>query len=325
MTDQTSTTNIKIDGIDRLIEMATSLFEAQRATQKKDQTWSSLKRAFFAFIFISMLVFYVFFYATMFGVNAGPTTDSVALIPIYGEISTDSEASSANIAPLIKQACEASHVKLIALDISSPGGSPNEAERIVQAMETCRLEHKKKIYAVIGDMGASAAYMIAMHSDRIVAGKYSVVGSIGAVMRYVDASAAATKYGLNERVFRSGPLKGGPSMLSGSNVAMDQVNQEMVEKLGHEFLMELYSARKGKVTAKPEDLFTGRIWTANETLQLGLIDQISTIEGLSATQWKGLKLHRYAIKQSFVKGFGFHALMKEQLQKITNSGAPVLE
>lgn len=325
MTDQPNTSSVKIEGIDDLIKMATSLLEAHRATQKKDQTWKSLKRALFAFIFLTMLGFYVFFYARMFGVNAGPTTESVAVIPIYGQISTDSEASSANIAPLIKQACEARHVKLIALDINSPGGSPNEAERIVQAMQTCRAEHKKKIYAVIGDMGASAAYMIAMHSDRIVAGKYSVVGSIGAVMRYVDASAAATKYGLNERVFRSGRLKGGPSMLSGSSDEMDKVNQEMVEKLGREFVDELYAARKGKVTAKPEELFTGRIWTANETVQLGLVDQINTIEGLTASDWKDLKLHRYAIKQEFVKGFGFKTLLKDQLEQVTNSGTPVLE
>lgn len=298
-------------------------FRAKEERERKDAKWVAIKRTFWAVVAIGTVLLYLLFYANMFGVDVNASGGSVAVVPIHGQIMTDSETSAETVVPLIQKACDNDDIKQIVLDINSPGGAPNESERIVSAIESCRHDKHKKFTALIDGLGASAAYMISVHADRIVAGRYSIVGSVGAIMRYVDASAAVTRLGLRERIYRSGILKGGPSPMSGSDEAMDKVNQDMVVRLGEDFLSEVYTQRKGKLKAPRDEIFTGRIWTAPDALKLGLIDQIATLETLEATDFKDLKLHDYKPKTPFARGFGFSALLRESLRDaLTSSEAP---
>lgn len=281
--------------------------QAREERERKDAIWTGIKRAFIGVCAGGFVFFYVLFYANAFGYDSGPSADAVALIPIAGAISTESDASADAVIPLIEKACKAEPVKHLILHINSPGGAPNESERIVEAIEACRAESGKKVIALIDGVGASAAYMIAVHADEVVAGRYSLVGSVGAIMRYVNASEAADKIGLKERIFRSGVLKGGPGYLSHTDEAMDNVNQEMVSVLGRDFLNEVYEQREGRLKAPKEEVFTGRVWTAPEAEKMGLIDRVATLEAIMRTDFEGLKLHRYATKTPFAKGFGMEA------------------
>lgn len=292
--------------------------KAREERERKDIRWATVKRSFFALVALSALLFYLVFYAQLLGIDSSPSARSVALIPIHGQISSESDASAEAIVPLIDRACESEAVEHIVLDINSPGGAPNESERIVAAIEGCRKEKGKKFTALIDGLGASAAYMIAIHADQVIAGRYSIVGSVGAIMRYVDASAAATKLGLREHVYRSGILKGGPSPMSGSDDAMDKVNQEMVVRLGQDFLSEVYEQRRGKLKAPRDDVFTGRIWTAPDALQMGLIDCIATLEELQRTDFKDLRVHQFKPKTPFAKGLGFQALFDRSVRDSFN-------
>ena len=64
--------------------------------------------------------------------------------------------------------------------------APVEAERISTAINGLKAKHRKEVVAVINNLGASAAYMVALNADRIIAAKYSFVGSIGAIMAHRD-------------------------------------------------------------------------------------------------------------------------------------------
>ena len=57
------------------------------------------------------------------------------------------------------------NVKGVVLHIDSPGGAPVEAERISTAITTLKAKHKKEVVAIINNIGASAAYMIALNAD----------------------------------------------------------------------------------------------------------------------------------------------------------------
>lgn len=146
---------------------------------------------------------------------------------------------------LIEQACRAERVTELVLLIDSPGGSPTDADRIVSALKPCKAA-KRPVLSVIGSMGASAAYMVAMHTDQIYASRYSMVGSIGAVSRHVDASGLAQRVGLIEQVYRSGQMKGGPSMLSGASPEDAALMSSLVEQVAGEFFEQLQVARGPK-------------------------------------------------------------------------------
>ena len=303
-----------------------SYFKAREAREQKAQTWKSLSRGVFAVILISFFAFWLIFYGRMFGVNINPARADVAIIPVSGPIASRGDASAEVVVPMIESACSSMSVATVVLEINSPGGSPSEAERIVDAIEACRAEHGKQIVALIDQLGASAGYMIAIRADRIIAGRYTLVGSIGAIMRYIDASEAASRLGLREQIFKSGTLKGGPTNLSGGDEALDAVNQEMVVELGRTFLEDVFEHREESLNVDREYLFSGRIWAGEEALKIGLIDEIGTFESLSAGEWKELRVQRYKAKSGVARGMGFSAAVADWLTiQMQNLSAPRLE
>lgn len=309
--DQSTTPNASQSDLARVADAIVAYVRGREEREAKANTWKSLSRGVLGLVVISFLVFYVFFYGRMFGVNLNASRAAIAVIPVHGPIAASGDASAEVVVPMIQKACASRSVQTLVIEINSPGGSPSESERIIDSIKACQAEHKKPVIALIDQIGASAGYMIAVNTDRIVAGRYTIVGSIGAIMRYIDASEAATKLGLHEEIFKSGPLKGGPTNLSGGDEALDAVNQEMVEKLGRTFLEDVYQHRNGRLTVDKEELFSGRIWTAEESLKLGLIDEIGTLESLSAGEWKDLRVQRYVVKSGVARSMGFSTRFKD--------------
>lgn len=301
--------------LDEVLSEAMRWLKHRHQMDRKEVVWANVRKASWMvfFVFLALLQFW-FLFRTL-GAQPLPSDATVAVIPIDGPIAAAGNASADKVVPMIEKACEKDGIGHIVLRINSPGGSPNESERVVSAVEACRAEHKKKFTMLIDGVGASAAYMIAVHGDRIVAGRYSLVGSVGAIMRYVDAHSLANRFGLNERVFRSGTLKGGPSMLSGSDEQMDGVNQELVSTLGQDFLSEVVSQRKGKLKLTSPELFTGRIWTGPQALELGLVDKVATFEELKFAEFKDSKVIVMKPKSPIGESFGAKAFFKGMIRE----------
>ena len=150
--------------------------------ERRKGYWNTAKFLALGLVFLFAIVVNLHNFRRLWGLNADPARDSVALITISGGIGDMGKASATSVIPLIEQACRAERVTEVVLLIDSPGGSPTDADRIVSALKICKAA-KRPVVSVIGSMGASAAYMVAMHSDRIYASRYSLVGSIGAITR----------------------------------------------------------------------------------------------------------------------------------------------
>lgn len=301
-------------------------FQLRHQLDRRELVWSNIRRAMWVVFMVFLGLIQVWFLVRMFIGPAMPADTAVAVIPLSGPIAADSDASAGKVVPMIEKACANDRISNIVIEIDSPGGAPNESERIVRAIETCKQINKKRFTTIIGSTGASAAYMVAIHGDKLVSGRYSVVGSIGAIMRYVDASEAVRKFGLSERVFKSGTLKGGPSMWSGSDAATDNLNQEMVSVLGRDFLSEVVQQRGAKLKASPEVLSSGRIWTGPQAKELGLIDGIATLEDLKATDFKDMKVSYIRPKSPLAQGFGLTSMLREAITSaVADLREPVLQ
>jgi len=265
-----------------------------------------VKSTCLALLFLSVVLINLNNFRRMWGMNADPTRDAVALIGIDGAIGPGGKSNASAVVPLIEQACKASRVKEVALMIDSPGGSPTDADRIASALTFCR-ENGKPVVSIIGSMGASAAYMVAMHTDVVYASRYSLVGSIGAITRYVDASGLAERMGLTEQVFKSGHLKGGPSNLSVTSEADAALMKELVGQIADGFYEQLQLTRGKKLQGERDLLMSGRMWTAHEAKQLGLIDEIAVLEDLKRTRFKDMRITTYRQKASFMSDIGLAA------------------
>jgi protease IV len=216
----------------------------------------------------------------------------VGVVRIAGPIASEEAASADKVIPALEKAFSNGNVKGIVISIDSPGGAPVEAERISTAIEELKVKHPKPVVAVINNLGASAGYMIAVHADKIVAGKYSIVGSIGAIMDQLNYEGVLRKLDVKHRVFASGPMKNFLNPFSPPNPAVDEKAQDLVNHLAKSFEVEVRKKR-GSRLKDGFDIATGEVWTGEQALQLGLVDQVGTIEGYVRSSLDGLALHDF--------------------------------
>lgn len=256
-----------------------------------------LRAALYVFMFTAPAFMYAAFYAWSAGMRFGPSTEVVGLVRLDGEMVDGSLASASQVIPALRKAFESSRVKAVVLSIDSPGGAPLEAERIYTAIETLRKQHPKPVVAVINNLGASAAYMVALHADRIYAGKYSLVGSIGAVLSGWDAHQALGRLGIAQRVYASGELKAMMNPYVAMTPEGERKARELVSEIGLAFKADLELQRKGKL-APGVDFASGGVWGGVEAHRLGLVDEVSTIDLLVATAWPGLAVHDFGPRPS---------------------------
>lgn len=306
--------------IEQISDSLTNLADTHALAKRSESNWKTLTRYFLATFVIAAASMYVIFYANFLGFQTDPRREAAAFIPVSGPIAPGAEASAEKVVPLIERACNARHVSVVVLEISSGGGAPSEAERIISAITSCKqktADHEpKKIYAILDGVGASAAYMIAMNADRIYAGRFTMVGSIGAIIRYNDLSGFINKHGVYERTFKTAKLKGGMSMFSGTTPEEAAATQAVVDDMGQLFLQDVLASRKGKLKIETAELYSGKVWTSVQALKYGLIDGIATREDLLRTEFKDLKTHDYRLKSNFVQGLGLKDTVKQAVLEL---------
>lgn len=226
--------------------------------------------------------------ADLIDLSMNSLREKVGVIRIEGPISADGLASAAKILPAVERAFEDGSVKTVALHIDSPGGAPGEAERIYRGLDKLRLKHGKPVVAVINNLGTSAAYLIALHADRIVAGQYSMVGSIGAKLTAWDLHRAAANLDVTSRTFASGPLKNMLDPFEPPSAEATHKAQALVDEIAAIFVREVKTRRGAKLPAGA-NYASGEVWTGEQAKALGLIDDIGTLD----TAFADLPLRQY--------------------------------
>ena len=114
---------------------------------------------------------------------------------------------------------------------------------------------------------ASAAYWIGSATGNVISSRSASVGSIGVVMQWPDVSKAMEDKGIKIKVFSSGAYKGMTPEVELTD-SQESYLQERVMKLADEF----YSHVMGQRAGAQESAFDGRVFTALEAEELGLID-----------------------------------------------------
>jgi len=110
---------------------------------------------------------------------------------------------------LIDKVAKSDAVRGVVIDIDSPGGASVGGEAVYEAVR--RLSAKKPTVAYIGSLGASAAYMIALGADRIVARRTALTASIGVIAQWPDVSRLLDTIGVKMEEVKSAPLKAEPN------------------------------------------------------------------------------------------------------------------
>lgn len=253
--------------------------------RNSERNWRNFKRIVVSGSFVVLFGIYVGFYMTNMGYKIVPNSDIVGVIRVTGAIEEGAPTASADaVIPVMAKAFSKPNVKAIVVAIDSPGGRPGESERIYNYMDAKKKETGKPVHCVIGNTGASAAYMIAAHCDKIYAGKYSIVGSIGAILQGWDFHKVVERFEVQRKVYASGTLKGMLDPWSTPTAEADAKAQDMVNTMGQRFAKEVRDLRGDKLS-KSVNLFTGEVWTGEQAKALGLVDEVNTLDTVVKENW----------------------------------------
>lgn len=201
-----------------------------------------------------------------FGLPGGATNGMIARITVDGTITTNAERQKV-FADLLSD----ERVKAVIVSINSPGGTTAGGEELYEALRLISAE--KPTVSVINELGASAAYMTAIGTDRIFARRLSIVGSIGVLYQHVNAGKLLDTIGIDLDKVASGPLKAEPDFnepLEGAPRA------SLAELVGDSFawFVDIVAERRDMARPAALALADGRIVTGRVGVENGLIDAL---------------------------------------------------
>lgn len=203
-------------------------------------------------------------------------TTNIAIIPIYGSIDFSSSYSSTHpdvIKNLINKANADKSINVIVLDINSPGGTAVAADEMSYAVKNS----KKPVVAWIGDLGASAAYLVASNADKIVASRNSLVGNIGAVMEFEDNSEQYKKKGTKKYVIKGGKYKDMMSDYRNMTHNESKMIQRIVDE-DYDGFIEDIAKNRNLTKDYVKTIAEGKIYNGNQALKVKLIDYVGLKE-----------------------------------------------
>lgn len=190
----------------------------------------------------------------------------IARISISGVITDDRKQRE-----LLQKAAESDQVKAVILSINSPGGTTTGGEALFQVIR--ETAEKKPVVAVFGTIATSAAYLVGVATDHIVARGNSITGSIGVILQWAEVTALLKNLGIKVEEVKSGHLKAVPSPFEPLDEETRALTQEMVEE-SERWFRTLVADRRNIDPETVPGLVAGRVYSGRQALDYKLIDEI---------------------------------------------------
>lgn len=238
--------------------------------QRRARRWG----IFFKFLFFGyFLLLLGVLYVDALDVETAKGKDHTALVEVEGLIaSADMGIDADRVIKGLKAAYKDKNTKGIILRINSPGGSPVQSADINAEIGRLKEKHPDiPVYAVVSDVAASGGYYIAVAADAIYANPSSIVGSIGVRMDQFGFVDAMDKLGIERRLLTAGDHKGALDPFLPVAEGDREHVQRILDQIHSQFIDAVKAGRGDRLVETP-DLYSGRFWTGEEGMALGLVD-----------------------------------------------------
>jgi len=183
----------------------------------------------------------------------------------------------------VTEAC-ASSARTVVLSFDSPGGVVAGCFEAAQIIRSRCAAAGKELVSYVEGRACSAAYALACAARRIVAPASAIVGSIGIIEPRIDMTRADQAMGVSFAFVTSGARKadGNPHVAFSAEELRDK--QRVINALAGVFFGVVAEARSLSVPAIAG--LEAREFTASAAQQLGLVDDVQTLDELLATASK---------------------------------------
>jgi len=222
--------------------------------------------------------------------------NSVAIIPVQG-VMLDSDTARLSI--LLKIAEQNPAINSVLLVVNSPGGMVSQIDLVSDQIR----DYSKPVISFVMDLNASAAIWLTSGSKRIiVSSKLNRIGSVGVMTSFTDIWTALKKFGIDHREIyatkstRKNFLK---RNLQNSELTTEEQEKPLIDDL--DFVNDFFHATVSKNRNIPleSEVFSGDMYYAEKGIELGLADEINTIDyALTLAHKLGLenKINQFSTK-----------------------------
>lgn len=204
------------------------------------------------------------------------TGRSVAVIHVEGVIQRLNETYNQEwLLSTIQELAQNHNNQGILLYIDSPGGTVYESDEAYLELLRYKETSGKPVWAYLGPLAASGGYYIACAADHIIANRNCLAGSIGVIAgQSVDFSRFLDKHGITVNTFHAGRNKDMLGISTPVTPEQAAIMQSIADECYNQFV-EIVAESRGMTMAQATDLADGRIYTAWQSLDNGLIDEVA--------------------------------------------------
>ena len=209
--------------------------------------------------------------------------DHVALVEVRGGISSGRtrrnpmgrQAGSDTVSAQLRAAHDNDRAHAVVLRVESPGGSTVASEVIWREVWRLR-ESGKPVVVSMADVAASGGYYIACPADVIVALPATLTGSIGVLGGKLVVDGLLERMGVNTG-----------SVQRGARALMYSLRREFsederarfaatIDAIYNDFVAKVAAGRRRPIP-EIEAVARGRVWTGQDALEAGLVDELGGI------------------------------------------------
>jgi protease-4 len=224
--------------------------------------------------------------------------ENVAVIIASGEIRNGTQPPGTiggdSIARLLRKARNDDSVKAVVLRVDSPGGSTFASEIIRNEVDEIRAAGKPVVVSM-SSLAASGGYWISMTADRIYATPYTITGSIGVLGMFPTFQRSLETLGITTdgvgTTLWAGEFRGDREMSEDAKALF----QLVINKTYDKFISNV-ATHRGIDKDEVDGIAQGQVWTGNEALDNGLIDEIGNIDEAIAAAAELADLDEYGEK-----------------------------
>ena len=184
-------------------------------------------------------------------------------------------AAGSTIAGYIRDAREDARVKAIVLRVDSGGGAASAADVMGREIELAA--QRKPVVVSMSDVAASGGYWVASKATRVFANRATYTGSIGVVMGRLNLQGTYELLGVNNEILKRG--ENADILSDAVSLSPEQADllARSVAETYAEFL-DVVAAGRDMERSAVHAVAQGRVWTGEQALERGLIDQIGGLQ-----------------------------------------------
>ncbi len=220
-------------------------------------------------------------YCTLKGIDkdalpSSTSDDKIAVLYAVGDITdhTGSGIVGAKMIAQINEIIDDESIKGLVLRVNSGGGSAFASEQIWEALERFKATGRP-FYVSMGDVAASGGYYISCGADKIYAQPQTLTGSIG-----IFGMVPCAKELLNDKLgitTSTVSTNGAPmSIFEPYTPAQSRAMQRRINE-GYDTFLSRVAAGRGKTVDEINAIAQGRVWSGQQALENGLVDEMGTL------------------------------------------------